>query len=54
MTKIDKIKEFFNCYYADIDNDGDIWIEIPMRGHWLNDEEKQAFEAFCQREGNEK
>lgn len=31
-------KEFFNCQEASADNDGNIWIAGPQRGHWLDNE----------------
>lgn len=35
---IDGIRHIFNCREADVDNDGDIWIAGPMRGHWLDED----------------
>ena len=32
------IKEWANCQKADVDSDGNIWIEGPQTGHWLKDE----------------
>jgi hypothetical protein len=28
-----------NCYSAEIDASGDVWIEGPQSGHWLSDDE---------------
>lgn len=36
---IDSIKTIFNCHYCEIDDEGNVWIEQPQLGHWLNDEE---------------
>lgn len=36
---IDNIKAFWNCQDASIDDNGEIWIEGPQRGHWLDDED---------------
>lgn len=33
------IKEKYNCATVDIDEiDGNVWIESPMSGHWINDD----------------
>jgi hypothetical protein len=32
------IKTMWNCQYAEVNSDGNIWIEEPMPGHWLNDD----------------
>lgn len=26
----------YNCRFAEIDGDGDVWIDGPQRGHWLD------------------
>ena len=31
--------EKHNARTAEVDQKGDIWIEGPMRGHWMSDEE---------------
>ena len=31
--------EKHNCETAEVDEKGDIWIEGPQRGHWLDEEE---------------
>jgi len=35
---IDGIKFLYNCYEADVDDDGDIWIAGPQAGHWLDED----------------
>lgn len=38
ITKQDipRIREWLNCAVASVDTDGDVWVEGPMIGHWLN------------------
>jgi len=45
ITEAD-VQECFNCQEAFIDTDGEIWIEGPMTGHWLNFEEHQSLAGF--------
>jgi len=33
---VDYVRAWANCDYADVDDDGDVWISDPMRGHWLD------------------
>jgi hypothetical protein len=33
---INGVKHLYNCCDADVDAAGDIWIEGPHRGHWLD------------------
>jgi len=35
----DAAMEKHNAKTAEVDQKGDIWIEGPMRGHWMSDEE---------------
>ena len=35
-----KIQEWLNCQVAEVDDNGDVWIENPQQGHWLDDENK--------------
>jgi hypothetical protein len=35
-----------NCEYADIDDDGDVWIEGPQTGHWLDDDKLVKLAAW--------
>ena len=37
------VRECFACRYADVDEDGDIWIAEPQTGHWLDSDEKLRF-----------
>ena len=32
----DGIRHYFNCTVAEVDSDGDVWIEGACRGHWLD------------------
>ena len=45
ITKYDepKIQEWLNCQTADVDSEGDVWVEGPMRGHWLSPGAKVDF-----------
>lgn len=38
-TTIELIKERYNCTTAEISDNGRVWIENPMTGRWLSDEE---------------
>lgn len=42
----DLVREWMNCREADIDEQGDVWIAEPMTGHWLDDADKAAFQAW--------
>ena len=33
---VDEIKRYYNCRHAYLDLDGDVWIEDPQSGHWLD------------------
>ena len=39
-----------NCTFADVDADGDVWIEGPMLGHWMSDEELHTLAEWIERE----
>lgn len=30
------IKHIYNCAEVDVDDEGDVWIATPQRGHWLD------------------
>lgn len=47
-TIVDAVKEWANCNEAEVDEKGDIWICGPQRGHWLDDERKAEFVAWCE------
>lgn len=40
------IRQWLNCETAEVDADGDVWVEGPMVGHWLAEDQRQAFEEF--------
>ena len=42
------VKEQTNARDACIDEDGDIWVSGPMRGHWLGDDEAGRFLEWVQ------
>jgi len=46
-TAVDAVKEWANCREAEIDEKGDVWIADPQRGHWLDDDAKAEFIAWC-------
>ncbi|MGO9474523.1 MAG: hypothetical protein ACLPWS_14170 [Rhodomicrobium sp.] len=41
-----EIRVCFNCNFAEIDNDGEVWIEGPQTGHWLNEDQLQQLVKF--------
>lgn len=41
------VTQWCNASEVEIDDKGDIWIANPQRGHWLSDERKAEFVAFC-------
>lgn len=43
------VMEWANCAEAEIDDAGDIWISNPQRGHWLSEDDKATFVAWCER-----
>jgi len=42
----DLIRTWMNSRVADVDDAGDVWIDDPMTGHWLDDADKAAFVAW--------
>lgn len=44
---ISLVTEWANCHDAEIDEKGDVWINNPQRGHWLDDDAKAEFVAWC-------
>jgi len=40
-TRVDAVQIYYNCAEADVDKEGDVWIEGPMDGRWLTDRDKQ-------------
>jgi DNA-binding transcriptional regulator YiaG len=38
----------YNCETAVVDASGDVWIEGPMRGHWLTDEDIHALAEYIE------
>lgn len=45
ITKRDQrlIREWLNCRVADVNEDGDVWVQGAMTGYWLNAEGKEKF-----------
>ena len=39
----DLAREFWNCKVAELDEDFDLWIEDPIKGHWIGDNERTEF-----------
>ncbi|MEN5117487.1 hypothetical protein ABE488_09160 [Luteimonas sp. TWI662] len=37
------IREWLNCTTASVDAGGDVWVERPMTGHWLNEDRKAEY-----------
>lgn len=35
---IEHIRQHFNCWEADVSDEGNVWIANPQRGHWLDDD----------------
>lgn len=46
----DLVTEWCNASEVDIDDAGDIWIANPQRGHWLSEDKKAEFVAWCERQ----
>lgn len=44
----DLVTQWCNASEVEVDETGDIWIANPMAGHWLDDERKAAFVAWCE------
>jgi len=40
---VEGIREWANCETAEVDSDGDVWIEGPQTGHWLSAEKKAEY-----------
>lgn len=40
------VRQWLNCETAEIDSEGDIWVDGPMAGHWLDDEKRLAYLAW--------
>lgn len=41
------VTEWANCHEAEFDDEGGIWIANPQRGHWLDDDQRAEFVAWC-------
>lgn len=39
----DMIKEWLNCETADVDSEGDVWVQGPMTGHWIDESAKAEY-----------
>lgn len=44
------VMEWANCGEAEIDDEGGIWISNPQAGHWLDDEKRARFVAWCEQQ----
>jgi hypothetical protein len=44
----DLVTEWCNASEVEVSDNGDIWIAKPQTGHWLNDERKAEFVAWCE------
>lgn len=40
------IREWLNCEEASVSDDGGVWVQGPMTGHWLRDDRLDAFMAW--------
>lgn len=43
----DLVRQWRNVEEAEIDAAGDIWVANPQTGHWLDDDAKARFIAWC-------
>ena len=43
----DLVTEWCNASEVTVDDSGDIWIAKPQTGHWLGDDSKAEFVAWC-------
>jgi hypothetical protein len=43
---LDAVRKFFGCEYADVEAGGSVWIDTPMRGHYLSHTQRQQFAAW--------
>ena len=41
----------FNCSDAEFDSDGNVWIEGPQAGHWLDDDKLDELVEWMKSEG---
>lgn len=48
---VDDVKTCFNCTFAEIDSDGEIWIEGPQTGHWIREHEFESLVKFTEAHG---
>mgnify|MGYP003452726851 FL=1 len=44
------VTEWCNASDVEVDDDGGIWIANPQRGHWLDEDERAEFVAWCERQ----
>lgn len=40
---VDAAMRFANCREADVDDDGDVWVNDPCTGHWLTGDKLTLF-----------
>ena len=45
------VTEWCNASEVEIDDQGDIWIANPQSGHWLDEDRKAEFVAWCEAQG---
>lgn len=45
---IELVAAWSNAAEVEIDAAGDIWIANPQTGHWLSEDEKAKFIAWCE------
>lgn len=48
----DLIRERHNCAVADMDAEGDVWVQGPMLGHWLTAAERHALADWIEAQGD--
>ncbi|MBA5779547.1 hypothetical protein H2509_20645 [Stappia sp. F7233] len=42
------VTEWCNASEVEVSEDGNIWIANPQRGHWLSEDLKAEFVAWCE------
>lgn len=46
----DLVREKFNCTEVEIDDEGNIWIANPQRGHWLSADHTAEFADWAEKQ----
>lgn len=44
----DVVTEWCNATEIEVDDAGNIWVSNPGHGHWLSDDDKAEFVAWCE------